>query len=131
MEALNASRANVFAISEFSPRILLGSDSHQYVTPARTALLKAGFRVDLASDYSRLELLWAELRHEVVLFDISLPESIETATETAVRIKRKNATQFIAYLTDRHLKVTGLIGDAIFARDARALPTALRAALDS
>jgi PleD family two-component response regulator len=121
---------NAFAFSELSHRVLLSSDNHHLVSPLRNALLKAGFNVDLASDYSHLELLWQQLRHDIVLFEVSQSTSIEAATEAAVRIKRQDAQQFIAYLADANLQGSGLIGDAIFSRDADRLPSALRAALD-
>ena len=114
---------------ERTPRILLSSDNHQRVSPLRNALLRAGFTVDLASDYRHLELLWHELRHDVVLFEVSHAGSVELATQSAIRIKRQDAKQFVAYLADASLQAVGLIGDAIFSRDAQRLPQALRKVL--
>jgi PleD family two-component response regulator len=112
----------------FSPslRILLSSDNHRLISPLRNALLRAGFFVDLASDYRHLELLWQQLRHDVVLLEVTYPDSVEPATETALSIKRQDAQQFIGYLADSALQMSGLTGDAIFSRDARSLPKALR-----
>jgi|SRR5580698_3074661 PleD family two-component response regulator len=115
--------------SESSPRILLSSDNHRLVLPLRNSLLRAGFNVDLASDYYHLELLWQQLRHDVVLLEVSHPDSVELATESALRIKRQDAQQFIAYIADVNLQASGLIGDAIFSRDAYSLPQSLREAL--
>jgi PleD family two-component response regulator len=120
---------STFTFSESTPRILLSSDNHHLVSPLRNSLLRAGFNVDLASDYSHLEMLWQQLRHDVVLFEVSYPSSVESATESALRIKRQDAQQFIAYLADANLQAGGLIGDAIFSRDAHKLPQALRAVL--
>jgi hypothetical protein len=116
--------------SNASPRILLSSDSHHLVPSLRNALLRAGFCVDLASDYSHLEMLWRPLRHDIVLLEVSQPTSIESATESAIRIKRQDAQQFIGYLADASLQMSGLTGDAIFSRDAQKLPWALRQVLD-
>jgi hypothetical protein len=112
--------------SKSTPRILLSSDNHRLVSPVRNSLLKAGFNVDLASDYGHLEMLWQQLRHDIVLLEVSHPDSIESATKSAIRIKRQDAQQFIAYLADANLQAGGLIGDAIFSRDAHKLPQALR-----
>ncbi len=62
---------------EAQPRILLSSDNHQRVSPLRNALLRAGFTVDLTSDYRHLELLWHERRHDVVLFEVLLVELVD------------------------------------------------------
>lgn len=119
-----------FAFSRSLPRVLLSSDNHHLVSSLRNALLRAGFNVDLASDYTHLEMLWGQLRHDVVLLEVSYPASIEPATEAALRIKRQDAQQFIGYLADTSLQMNGLTGDAIFSRDAHKLPRALRAALN-
>ena len=116
--------------SNASPRILLSSDSHHLISSVRNALLRAGFSVDLASDYGHLELLWQQLRHDVVLFEVCQPSSIESATESAIRIKRQDAQQFIGYLADASMQMSGLTGDAIFSRDAHKLPQALREIFD-
>lgn len=117
--------------SKSTPRILLGSDHHRLVIPLRNALLKAGFAVDLGSDYRHAELLWSELRHDVVLLEVSHSRSIEPAIATALRIKGRDPQQFIAYLTDAMLEGSGLIGDAILPRDAERLPHALREVMDN
>jgi CheY-like chemotaxis protein len=120
---------NVITFSP-TPRILLSSDNHRFISPLRNALLKAGYLVDLASDYRHLELLWQQLHHDVVLLEVTYPGSVESATEAALRIKSQDAQQFIGYLADAVLQMSGLTGDAIFSRDAQKLPGALRDALD-
>ena len=111
-----------------SPKIVLGSDNQHFVSAVSTALLKAGFHVVTATNYSHLEELWQQLRHDVVLFEVSHPGSVELATESALRIKRQDAQQFIAYLADESLQI-GLTGDAILSRDTNILPQSLRKAL--
>jgi len=118
-------KVNVFTFSD-SPRILLGSDNQNLVSAVGHALVKAGFNVDTANDYIDLETLWRQARQEVVLIEVSHPDSIEPAINSALRIKRQNAQQFIAYLADTTLQMSGLTGDAIFTRDTNRLPQALR-----
>ncbi|GEM_PF-6949768 len=117
--------------TQSTPRILLGSDKHRLVIPLRNVLLKARFTVDLGSDYRHAELLWGELRHDIVLLEVSHPRSIESAIATALRIKGRDPRQFIAYLTDSALESSGLTGDAILPRDPERLPRALREIMDS
>jgi len=122
-------KVSTFSFSE-SPRILLGSDNRNLISAVSNALLKAGFHVDTANDYTDLETLWRQSRHEVVLIEVSHHDSIESATGSALHIKRQNAQQFIAYLADASLQMSGLTGDAILSRDTTRLPQALREALD-
>lgn len=112
-----------------SPRILLGSDNRNLISAVSNALLKAGFKVDTANDYIDLETLWRQSRHEVVLLEVSHPNSVEPAVASALRIKRQHAQQFIAYLADADLHMSGLAGDAIFSRNTKQLPQALREAI--
>jgi CheY-like chemotaxis protein len=114
------------SFSESPPRILLGSDNQRLISGVSHALMKAGFNVDTANDYIDMETLWRQSRQEVVLIEVSHPDSIEPATTSALRIKRQNAQQFIAYLADAALQMSGLTGDAIFSRDTNRLPQALR-----
>lgn len=113
-----------------SPRIILGSDNQHLVSAVTTSLVKAGFDVETATNYGHLEELWHKVRHDVVLFEVSHSDSIEPAIESAIRIKRQDAQQFIAYLADANLHASGLTGDAILSRDTSRLPQALREALD-
>ena len=120
---------NAFTFIE-SPRIVLGSDNRHLISAVKNALLNAGFNVETANDYTDLETLWQQLRHDIVLFEVSHPDSVEPATESALRIKRQNAQQFVAYLVDKDLQMSGLTGDAILSRDTKILPQALREAID-
>ena len=121
---------NSFDFSGVSPRILLGSDSPHLVSAVTNALLKAGFQVDTARNYLHVEELWNEARHEVILFEVSKPDSIEPVIQSALRIKRQDAQQFIAYLVDSNLRMSGLTGDAVFSRDIASLPENLREVLN-
>jgi len=118
-----------FTFSRSPFRIVLSSDNLHLISPVRNALLNAGFLADLAHDYLHLEKLWMQSRHDVVLFEVSNPDSVELATGSALRIKRHDPQQFVAYLADANLRMSGLTGDAIFSRDASKLPEALRLAL--
>ena len=119
---------SIFSFSE-TPRIVLGSDDKHLISAVSNALSGAGFNVDTANDYIDLETLWRQSRHEVVLLEVSHPASIELAVKSALRIKRQNTQQFIAYLADASLRMSGLTGDAIFSRDTNQLPHDLRAAI--
>ena len=121
-------KVSTFTFSE-SPKILLGSDNKHLVSAVSNALLRAGFHVDTADNYGHVETLWSQLRHDVVLLEVSHPDSVESATESALRIKRQHGQQFIAYLADGNLRMSGLTGDAILSRDTNRLPQALREAL--
>lgn len=114
-----------------TPRILLCSDHHRLAIPLRNALLRAGFQVDLGHDYRHAELLWGELRHDIVLIEISNARSIEDAVATALRIKERDPQQLVIYLADAMLKNSGLTGDAILPRDAERLPQAVRDVMDN
>lgn len=120
------------AAPEFAslPRIVLGSDNHLLSSTMHQALHQAGFTVDLAYDYIHLENLWQQRHHEVVLVEVAYPHSVEPAIHTAQRIKQQDGRQFIAYLADAALH-NELTGDAIFFRDARSLPGALRECLEA
>jgi CheY-like chemotaxis protein len=107
-----------------SPHILLGCDSPNTCGSIHRLIEDAGFRVQFAGDYSSVELLLFE--HDVVLLDVSAPEAVEAAVETALRLKRRNSGQFVGYLADPLLDNSGLAGDAIFPRSPNNLPEALR-----
>jgi DNA-binding response OmpR family regulator len=121
-------KVSVFSFSE-SPRIVLGSDNRRLISAVSNALLAAGFNVDTANDYIDTETLWRQSRHEVVLLEVSNSDSVELAIASALRIKRQNTQQFIAYLADASLRMSGLTGDAILSRDTNRLPQDLRAAI--
>jgi CheY-like chemotaxis protein len=131
MKAGEDMNPGTFVFSESSPRILLGSDNQHLISAVSNALLKAGFNVETANDYTHLETLWRQSRHDVVLLEISRPDSVESATRLALRIKQQDPQQFIGYLVDVSLQMSGLTGDAILSRDTSKLPQALRAALEA
>jgi PleD family two-component response regulator len=109
-----------------SPHILLGCDSPNTCAPIHRLIENAGFRVQFAGDYSSVEPLLFEHNHDVVLLDVSAPEAVEAAVQTALRLKRRNSDQFVGYLADPLLDNSGLAGDAIFPRSPNNLPEALR-----
>ena len=119
---------SAFSFSE-SPRIVLGSDNRHLISAVTNALITAGFNVDTANDYIDAETLWRQSRHEVVLLEVSHPTSIESAIKSALRIKQQHTQQFIAYLADASLLMSGLTGDALLSRDTNRLPHDLRAAI--
>lgn len=108
------------------PRIVLGSDNYHLSRAMKQSLHEAGFTVDLAYDYIHLESLWQQHHHEIVLIEVAYHHSIEPAVHTALRLKQQDASQFVGYLADAVLANSGLTGDAVFPRDARHLPEALR-----
>ena len=109
-----------------TPRILLGSDSDHRDTSAKEALIEAGFHVDVASGYDHAEQLWNRERHGVVLIEVSYAISVDPAVQLAMRLKQQDRRQFVGYLADPILHTSGLAGDALFPRDSRRLPEALR-----
>jgi len=109
-----------------SPHILLAGDNQKSAEATRQTILQAGFRVQLADSYSGLDALLTEHGHEVVLLEVSGPNTVEEAVETAMRLKRENAEQFVGYLADPILHVNGLAGDAVFPRTAHQLEEALQ-----
>lgn len=109
-----------------SPYILLASDNQKSAEAARQIIRDAGFRVQLADGYSGLDALLTEHAHDVVLLEVSGPHTVEEAVETAMRLKRENVEQFVGYLADPILQVSGLAGDAVFPRTAHQLEEALQ-----
>ncbi len=109
-----------------TPRILLGSDSEHRDSSTKEALIQAGFHVDVASGYDHAEQLWNQERHDVVLIEVSYAISVDPAVQLAMRLKQQDRRQFVGYLADPILHTSGLAGDALFPRDARRLPEALR-----
>jgi PleD family two-component response regulator len=108
-----------------SPHILLAGDNRRSAELIHRAIKESGFRVQLAENYESLDALLAESAHDVVLLEISSALTVEAAVETAVRIKRQDASQFVGYLADPILHTSGLAGDAIFPRTTNQLAKAL------
>jgi hypothetical protein len=105
---------------------VLVSDTKNTESLAHRALVNAGFDVDLASGYEHVEELWQQHRHDVVLIEVSYAVSVDSAVQLALRLKQRDSRQFVGYLADPILHTSGLAGDALFPRDSRRLPDALR-----
>lgn len=108
------------------PLILLSGDNPRTAILLERALTLEGFRVELASGYSELEVLWQQHRHSMVLLEVSRPQSVEAAVNTALNLKRRDPQQFVGYLADPLLGTSGLAGDAIFPRASGLLAKALK-----
>lgn len=108
------------------PDILLSGDNTRTALSLHQALLDQGFRVQFAAAYSDLETLWKQQRHSVVLLEVSDIHSVEAAVNAAMQLKRHDPQQFVGYLADPILRISGLAGDAIFPRTSEQLAIALR-----
>jgi CheY-like chemotaxis protein len=108
------------------PPILLASDNPRVPDSVQRILESAGFIVQLAGGYHELEPLWQKHRQDVVLLEVSGPQSVEAAVDTAIRLKTHDARQFVGYVADPVLRAIGLDGDAIFPPSLHRLPKALR-----
>jgi PleD family two-component response regulator len=113
------------------PSILLASDAEDRGKAVGMVLTDAGFRVQFAGDYSRVEGAMDGNRYDLVLLEVSSEQAVEPAVEAALRVKRADAAQFVGYLADASLSASGLGGDGIFPRNAIKLPAALRSRLAS
>src|SRR5579875_2065574 len=82
------------------PWILLASDSKDMGRAVGKVLREAGFQVQVAGDYSRLEDAMDERRYDLVLLEVSSEQAVEPAVEAALRVKRADAAQFVGYLAD-------------------------------
>lgn len=114
-----------------APSILLASDSDDKGRAVSRVLKEAGFEVQIAGDYSRLEDAMDGCRYDLVLLEVSSEHAVEPAVEAALRVKRADAAQFVGYLADASLSTSGLGGDGIFPRSASKLPGALLSRLAS
>lgn len=108
------------------PSILLASDSDPKGSQLHHMLAEEGFSVRYAGDYSRLDSALREDRFDIVLLEVTGEHAVEWAVEAALRVKRGNAGQFVGYLADPVLEVSGLAGDAVFPRSAAKLAGSLR-----
>ncbi len=95
----------------------------------RRLLENAGFKVEYAGDYSRLDGALMRQEFDVILLEVTGEHAVEAAVETALRVKRANARQFVGYLADPALHSSGLAGDGIFPRSVNRLSTVLRGLL--
>jgi hypothetical protein len=108
-----------------SPSILLASDRERLGSSLHQVLCEKGFQVAFAGDYSGLEEYLHQQRFDMVLLEVSGEHAVEAAVQTALRVKRGNAGQFVGYLADPALAASGLAGDAIFPRSPARLPETL------
>jgi PleD family two-component response regulator len=114
-----------------APSILLVSDSQDRGRKVGRALEDAGFRVQIAGDYSRVEDAMDERQFDMMLLEVSTEAAVEPAVEAALRVKRAHPAQFVGYLADASLSSSGLGGDGIFPRNTSKLPAMLRSRLAS
>ncbi len=108
------------------PSILLASDSERHGNTMHRALEQHGFAVQYAGDYAQLETVLHQRPFDVVLLEVTGEHAVEPAVEAALRVKKSNARQFVGYLADSNLSMSGLAGDAVFPRNASRLPEVLR-----
>lgn len=112
--------------SPSSPLILLSGDNARTAVVLRDALVDEGFRVHLAPGFHELETIWHQYHHPMVLLEVSGPQSVEAAVDTALRLKHHDPQQFVGYLADPVLQTSGLAGDAVFPRTSDQLARALK-----
>jgi hypothetical protein len=110
----------------FHQRLLLVSDAAGQGNQIRRRLQEAGFAVDFVASYRGAESAWRPGYHSYVLFDVSTPEAIEAAIETALRMQCADPQQRVGYLADPALKIWGLAGKQLAARSGRTLSEVLR-----
>lgn len=129
---MDIQQVDFYNFSASIPPILLASDSPRGGELLHRNLQQEGFRVHLAPGYQDLEPIWQQCRPPlrqhldgVVLLEVSKLQSVEAAVDLAMRLKRRDARQFVGYLADPILRTSGLAGDAIFPRSAHHLPQAL------
>ncbi|HVT95872.1 MAG TPA: hypothetical protein VHE33_00090 [Acidobacteriaceae bacterium] len=106
--------------------ILLASDSERHGNTMHRALEQHGLPVEYAGDYAQLESALHQRAFDVVLLEVTSEDAVEPAVAAALRLKRRDARQFVGYLADPNLETSGLAGDAVFSRNAARLPEALR-----
>ena len=108
------------------PLILLASDNPRLAGHLCRTLEREGMAVKFAPGYHELEPLTHQHEDGAALIEVSHQHSVEAAVDLALRLKRRNVSQFVGYLADPILHTSGLAGDAIFPRSASQLPQALR-----
>jgi PleD family two-component response regulator len=109
-----------------NPSILLASDSERHGNSIHQLLKEDGFAIDFVGDYSRVDPKIHGKDFDVVLLEVTSEHAVESAVETALRLKRANAAQFVGYVADADLENSGLAGDAVLPRSAEKLRQALR-----
>jgi len=123
---MKTAQCNSVNFTPISPLILLSGDNDRTTTLLHDSLTDEGFQVQLAAGYHDLETLWQQRRHPMILLEVSGPQSVEAAVDTALSLKRQDPQQFVGYLADPVLHTSGLAGDAIFPRTPDQLACALR-----
>lgn len=108
------------------PSILLASDSEHHGNSIHQLLKEEGFAIDFVGDYSRIDPRLHGKDFDWVLLEVTGEHAVESAVDTALRLKRANAAQFVGYVADANLETSGLAGDAVFPRNARKLRESLR-----
>lgn len=108
------------------PSILLASDTDRLGNSLHQILQEHGFDVAYAGNYSGIQRILSRQNFDVILLEVTGEYAVEDAVATALRVKRANAEQFVAYLADAGLEASGLAGDGIFPRSATRLPELLR-----
>jgi PleD family two-component response regulator len=112
-----------------SPSILLASDSESRGLMIQQTLAGEGFLIQYAGHYAQLDSSMENERFDIVLLEVTGEHAVESAVDTALRVKRANPGQFVGYLADPALDASGLAGDAVFPRNPAKLPDRLRAFL--
>lgn len=124
---MNTTQSNAIINPSYRlPQILLSGDNARTALILQHALAGEGFHVQLAAGYHDLEDLWQQHRHPMVLLEVSGPQAVEPAVCTALRLKCQDPQQFVGYIADPVLQVSGLAGDAIFPRASDKLTRALK-----
>jgi hypothetical protein len=110
-----------------SPSILLASDRERLGQSLHKELREQGFDIHFAGEYAAID---GQLDHgqqfDVILLEVSGDYAVESAVQTALRVKRAHPEQFVGYIADTLLEASGLAGDGLFPRSATKLPVALR-----
>jgi PleD family two-component response regulator len=106
--------------------ILLASDSERHGNSIHQLLKEDGFAIDFVGDYSCVDPQIHGKDFDVVLLEVTSEHAVESAVETALRLKRANAAQFVGYVADANLENSGLAGDAVLPRNGEKLRQALR-----
>ncbi len=112
-----------------SPSILLASDSEALGLAIRQTLADEGFLIQYAGNYAQLDASLKDEQFDMILLEVTGEHAVESAVETALRVKRANPGQFVGYLADPVLDASGLAGDAVLPRSPMKLPGKLRAFL--
>jgi PleD family two-component response regulator len=101
--------------------ILFASDSRRHGNSMHQAMQAQGLAVEYAGDYEGVGSRLQERRYDMVLLEVTGEHAVEPAVATALRVKRSNARQFVGYLADATLDMSGLAGDAVLPRSGARL----------